>query len=38
MCRFVKENTVLLAEITEEAKELESTRITKERFDIVYEI
>ncbi|MDZ4910825.1 agmatine deiminase family protein, partial [Clostridium perfringens] len=39
MCRFVGENTVLLAEITEEeAEELESARITKERFDQAYEI
>lgn len=39
ICRFVDENTVLLAEVTEkEAQALPSARITKERLDKAYEI
>lgn len=39
ICRFVDENTVLLAEVTEkEAQKLSSARITKERLDRAYEI
>lgn len=39
MCRFVSENTILLAEIRdEEANTLNSAKITKERLDKAYEI
>lgn len=39
MCRFVGENTILLAEVTEEeAQRLPSARITKKRLDQAYEI
>ncbi|MDZ5034713.1 agmatine deiminase family protein, partial [Clostridium perfringens] len=39
MCRFVSENTILLAEISdEEANTLNSAKITKERLDKAYEI
>lgn len=39
MCRFVDEHTVLLAEVTEEeAAELKSARISKERLDKAYGI
>lgn len=39
MCRFVSADTILLAEVTEEeAAELNSARITKERLDQCYEI
>ena len=39
ICRFVDENTILLAEITEtEARKLPSAKITKERLDRAYEI
>lgn len=39
MARFVGENKILLAEVTqEEASRLESMRITKERLDKAYEI
>lgn len=39
ICRFVDENTVLLAEVTEEeAEKLHSAKITKERLDRAYEI
>lgn len=39
ICRFVGENTILLAEVTEEeAGRLPSARITKERLDRAYEI
>lgn len=39
MCRFVGENTILLAEVTaEEARKLPSAGITKERLDRAYEI
>lgn len=39
ICRFVGENTILLAEVTEkEAQTLPSARITKERLDKAYEI
>lgn len=39
MCRFVDENTVLLAEVTEEeAEKVPSAKITKERLDEAYEI
>lgn len=39
ICRFVDENTILLAEVTEEeARRLPSARITKERLDRAYEI
>lgn len=38
MCRFVNENTILLAEVSEEeAKKLNSAKITKERLDKAYE-
>lgn len=39
ICRFVDENTILLAEVTEtEARKLPSAKITKERLDRAYEI
>lgn len=39
MCRFVGKNTILLAEVSEEeAQELESARITKNRLDRAFEI
>lgn len=39
MCRFIGKDTVLLAEMSdEEAKRLDSARITKERLDKAYEI
>ncbi len=39
MCRFVAEDTVILADLTEnEAEELESARITKNRLDAAYRI
>ena len=39
ICRFVDENTILLAEVTkEEAERLPSAKITKERLDMAYEI
>jgi len=39
MCRFIDENTILLAEVTEEeAAELNSVRISKERLDAAYEV
>ena len=39
MCRFISDDTIILAEITDdEANELESARITKERLDMAYEI
>lgn len=39
ICRFVDENTILLAEVTEiEAGKLPSAKITKERLDRAYEI
>lgn len=38
-CRFVDKNTVILAEVTEEeAKSLNSLKITKERLDSAYEV
>lgn len=38
-CRFVGKNTIILAEISEEeAKELNSARISKERIDEAYEV
>lgn len=38
-CRFVGENKIILAEVTEEeAKELNSLKITKERLDESYEV
>lgn len=39
MCRFVDERTILLAEVTEEeAAELESARISRERLEACYEV
>ncbi|RDY26256.1 agmatine deiminase family protein [Romboutsia weinsteinii] len=39
MCRFISEDTILLAEISdEEAEQLNSAKITKERLDKAYEI
>ncbi len=39
MCRFVDKNTILLAEVSEEeAGELKSAKISKERLDKAYEI
>lgn len=39
ICRFVGKNTILLAEVTdEEAEELNSAKITKERLDLAYDI
>lgn len=39
MCRFVGKNTIILAEVTdEEAEELNSAKITKERLDLAYDI
>lgn len=39
MCRFVDENTILLAEVSEEeAAELSSARISKERLDAAFEV
>ena len=39
MCRFVNANTVLLTEVDEEeASRLNSSRITKERLDMAYEV
>ncbi|QWI48382.1 agmatine deiminase family protein [Bacillus mycoides] len=39
MCRFVGKNTIILAEVTdEEAEELNSAKITKERLDLAFDI
>lgn len=39
MCRFIDKNTILLAEVSaEEAAELKSAKITKERLDRAYDI
>lgn len=39
MCRFIGKNTIILAEVTdEEAEELNSAKITKERLDLAFDI